>query len=317
VTGVIGAKVDAQLIGCAQPVQGLGHGNQGFDIGHAQQAEADGLPGERVDAVVGAVQGLHHRQRRLCKAFGGLLAILRQGAQGHTSKAPARCPLVGQLRQALLREGLVRGAKLFAAGAHAVFCAELIDPQHGAAGRPLGRTLGVVLRAALQIGLEQGLHQIGRQGGRRQQHAGAEQAGPVHQPGECGQVVQVEVVGLVEHQITAHQAQQRRDLPAAAVALGGRHQVVDGADEHRGLHQLAKRGVLERRLQERVAVGRAFELHRPGFVQGTQSGLGATVVGLLLLALEQGPVRAAAGQDRQLPVAELQALAERAARSAA
>ena len=145
VTGVIRTKVDAQLLGCAQAVQGLGHGNQRFDIGHAQQAEADRLPGDRVDAVVGAMQGLHHRQRRLCKAFGSSLAILRQGTQWHTAKAPARCPLAGQLRQALLREGLVRRAKLFAARAHAVLGAEFIDPQHGASSWPLGRMLSVVL----------------------------------------------------------------------------------------------------------------------------------------------------------------------------
>lgn len=84
---------------------------------------------------------------------------------------------------------------------------------------------------AAAIGLEQALHQGRRQGRGGEQHAAAEQAGPVHQPRQGGQVVDIEVVDLVEHQVGSHQAEQWRYLVSAAQAFAGGHQVVDGAGQ--------------------------------------------------------------------------------------
>ena len=55
----------------------------------------------------------------------------------------------------------------------------------------------------------------------------------MHQAGQRRQVVDVEIVGLIEHQVTAHQPQHGRNLAAAAFAFGGGRQMVDGADQQR------------------------------------------------------------------------------------
>ena len=60
----------------------------------------------------------------------------------------------------------------------------------------------------------------------------------MNQAGEGREIVDVEVVRLVEDQVAAHQPQHRGDLAAAALALGSRDQVVDGADEQRCGEQL-------------------------------------------------------------------------------
>ena len=60
----------------------------------------------------------------------------------------------------------------------------------------------------------------------------------MNEAGEGREIVDVEVVGFVEHQVAAHQAQHGCDLPATALALGGRDQVIDGADEQRCGEQL-------------------------------------------------------------------------------
>ena len=94
------------------------------------------------------------------------------------------------------------------------------------------------------VGLEQPFDQGRRQGGGGKQYPATEQAGPVDEAAEGGQIVDAEVIRLVEHQIAGHEPQHGRYLMAAACALAGGHQVIDGADEQRRVDQLGGRRTL-------------------------------------------------------------------------
>ncbi|MNI88585.1 hypothetical protein D3C73_1458980 [compost metagenome] len=56
----------------------------------------------------------------------------------------------------------------------------------------------------------------------------------MNQTGQRRQVGEIEVIGLVQHQIAAHQAQHWRDLPSAALGLGGGSKVIYGTNQQRG-----------------------------------------------------------------------------------
>ena len=90
----------------------------------------------------------------------------------------------------------------------------------------------------------------------------------MHQAGERGQVVDVEIVGLVQHQVTAHQPQHGGNLAATALAFGGGRQVVDGAYQNRRGQQLVHLRVVHHPAQQGVGVVVAFnEVNAAVFIQ--------------------------------------------------
>jgi hypothetical protein len=129
----------------------------------------------------------------------------------------------------------------------------------------------------------------------------AQQARPVHQPGERGQVGHVKVVGLVQHQVAGQQAQHGRNLAAAAQAFGGGGEVVDGADQQGRGQQLAHFGVAVTRAA--AGAGRCL---RMSTVPASSSRLGAMQSRWLRPAasvvLKQRPAGRAADLDGQLLV---------------
>ena len=125
---------------------------------------------------------------------------------------------------------------------------ELVKPGATHLGR-LTRGAGLVapvlleMTSTIAVSLKQALHQGGWQGSRGQQHARAQQPGPMHQAGQRWQIVYIEVVWLVKHQITAHQPQHGRNLTATAFAFSRWRQVVNGANQQGRNQQRAHLGV--------------------------------------------------------------------------
>ncbi len=96
---------------------------------------------------------------------------------------------------------------------------KLVDPQAGNIGKrvglaAIGAAITPVQAPSCPVGAVHTLHQCRRQRRRGQDHACAKHAGPMHEAGEGGQVVEVVVVQLVQDEIGAHQPQHRRDLPS-------------------------------------------------------------------------------------------------------
>ena len=191
---------------------------------------------------------------------------------------------------------------------------ELIDPQTGhllhagLTGTP--RTMVArPLLPALPVGLEHAFDQRRRQGGRRDQQASAQQSDPVHQPRQGGHVVQVEIVEFVEHHVAAEQAQHGRDLVPRTLGLGGRHEVVDGADQHGRGQQVANAPVLQGDAQQPVVprefVGALIEDFGIRIDQALGGGRPGAL-GLLFVVLEQGPAGCTADAHGQIFVTQAQ-----------
>ena len=246
---VVDAQMDAQPFRRSKPVQRQSGLEQGFDVGHAHQTEADALAAGRVDAMVLLVQFDGSLAHQGCKVLRGLCPVLgwlgwaRQRHQ-HATAAGLGGGKLGKRRTAVAGEGRVRSFKDVGLVAFDLGLPKFVQPGAADRRRCLG-SAGLFPPVALEVltpiavGLEQALHQRGRQRRRRQQHPRAEQAGPVHQSGQRGQIGQVEVVGFVQHQVAAEQAQHRGDLAAAALAFSRGGQVVNGADQQRGADQRA------------------------------------------------------------------------------
>ena len=132
----------------------------------------------------------------------------------------------------------------------------------------------------------------------------------MHQPGEGGQIGQVEVVGLVQHQVAAHQAQHGGNLAATALAFGGGGEVVDGADQQRGHQQFGGLWVVQHALQHGVGFVVAFKHHMAVFFHQRLGRGGAALLGQALVVLEQRPAGTAAHADGQLVIGQAQQVAE-------
>jgi hypothetical protein len=89
----------------------------------------------------------------------------------------------------------------------------------------------------------------------------------MHQTSQRRQIGQIEVVGFVQNQIAAHQTQHRRNLPTAALTLGGRGQMVDGANQQRGQQQRTDLRISHRAAQHGMLIDLAFVQHMGIFVQ--------------------------------------------------
>ena len=312
---VVDAQVNLHTRRRAQPVQRQSHLDQRFDVGHADQSEADTAATVRVEGVMLPMQ----RQRGITCQSGESCGLLVSGNPGQRQRLQPHPPAHFNLDQPLGTacgevpvSGLERG-RIAAVGDG---LAELVEPQTADRGRAPGRTgllatVALELQAPVPVGLEQTLHQGWRQRGRRQQHPCAQHPGPVHQPGQCGQVVDVEVIGLVQHQIAAHQTQHRRDLPAAPLALGGGHQMVDGAHQQRRQQHRTHRRITHRALQQRMGIDVALEADVAALlVEQRLRGCGTTGLRLLRVVVEQFTAGTAAHADGQILVAQIQQIPE-------
>ena len=312
--------MDARTGRRAQPVQRQCHLKQGLDVGHAHQAKAHPLGACRVDAVVLPMQcqcGLQHLR---CKTTGGVSPVsgpLCRGQQWHQHCPAARCLRCqfAQLSVPLLRKLMVavhEGVRRAAIGLRLV---ELIHPgaahqrrRHAITG-PLA-PVGLKVGAAIAVGLKQALDQGRWQRGGRQQHPCAQQPGPVHQAGEGGQVGQVKVIGLVQHQVTTQQAQHGCNLAATALALGGGGQVVNGADQQRGGQQRPHLRVGHGAAQQRVFVFLALKGDVAVFVQQVLAGRRAGAFSHGFVMRKQGPAGGTTHPHRQVVITQLQQLTE-------
>ena len=201
-------------------------------------------------------------------------------------------------------------SKLAASGQSCGLLVKLVDPgtaDHGGVSAAARARTAVALGSAgarcgrPQTDLAPGPAAVWRTKARR----GAQQAGPMHQACQRGQVGDVEVVGLVQHQVAAHQAQHGRDLAAAALAFGGGRQVVDGADQHGASQQFAHVGVGHGTAQQRVR-GRCCRRRRTWVSSSSSAWLrrGTGGLGLRLVVLKQRPAGRAAHADGEVVIAQ-------------
>ena len=315
---MVGAKVNPGARRRAEFAERQRHVVQRFDVGHAHQAEAHAFGAVGVHAVVGGVQC----DRSVANEFGELRRplIARSDQCERQQGAASKHRLVPEAGVASGSEGLVLGIERRAIRAVALRLMKLVDPCAADFGRSgvafrTRATVALKVPAAIAIGIEQATHQGRRQGRRRQQYARTQQAGPMHEAGQRRQVVDVEIVRLVEHEVAAHQAQHRCDLAPAALAFGRGRQVVDGANEHRRGQQCAHLRVVHDPPQQRVGVVIAFEddVTVPFVQKQRLPRRRAGAFGFAFVMLEQRPAGRAADADRQIVVAEIQQISKGAA----
>ena len=132
----------------------------------------------------------------------------------------------------------------------------------------------------------------------------------MHQARQGRQVGDIEIVRLVEHQVAAHQAQHGRYLSPAALTLGGRGQVVDGADQYRRDQQGAHLGFVDHLVEQRMGVHIAVEAYMTIVFEQCLAGGRAAAFGERLLVLEQGTVGRATDANGQVILVQSKALAE-------
>ena len=254
VAGVVGAQVNPTAFGGAQAVKAAGDVEERVDVGHPHEAEADPFAGDGVDAVMVTVQRkrLVAQQRGQLPADVGLAAgrvCAADSGDWHVDDGGAPPDFRGgrQPGDAAFDEGAVAGQKARAVRVFAMVAgggAEFVEPGAAHVQRRAGApAVALEFGPAGGVGEVQALHQCRWQGRRGQQHPAAEQAGPMYEAGEGREVGDVEVVGLVQHQVGRHEPQHWQDLVAAPGAFAGGHQVVDGAYEHRGVEQAGGLGV--------------------------------------------------------------------------
>ena len=244
VARVIDAQMNALAGGGATGKQAAGDQDQRIDVGHADQAEADAFAADRVGLMIGGMQAGNGGLQRLGEIGADLFATGAGNGQRQDVGVATHRGLA-QAGQALFDKAGMRGAVTADFAVVGGFRAEFVKPGTADGGRSVRLTamLGE-FRSSGAIGLEQPFDQSRRQGGGGKQHAAAEQAGPVDEAAEGGQVFDAEVIRLVENQIAGHEPQHGRYLMAAACALAGRHQVIDGAGEQRRVDQLGGRRAL-------------------------------------------------------------------------
>ena len=89
----------------------------------------------------------------------------------------------------------------------------------------------------------------------------------MHQPGQCGQVIHIKIIRLVQHQVAAHQAQHGCNLATTALAFSCRGQVVYGANQHGCGQQRFDSRVVRDALEQRVGLKVAVKQHMAVLVQ--------------------------------------------------
>ena len=256
---MVHAQVNAHVGGRgAQRIHGQGHVVQRRDVGHANKAQAHTLAASVDAVVVGPLVQLpglrQHQAGKVLAALGFVQAAPGIGQRRNLRQAPHLGLL--QFGNALAHVLAVRLAEGGPVRTLLWGLVELVDPQAKDVHRLAGSLAAVALVHGTPgaVGQKQPFHQRRGQRGRGQQHPAAQQARPMHQPGEGGQVGHVEIVGLVQHQIAGQQAQHGGDLAAPAQAFGGRGEVVHGAHQQGCGNQRAGFGVVGQALQQRVLV---------------------------------------------------------------
>ncbi len=230
------------------------------------------------------------------------LAGCRDGHQGR----PAPHRRLGQTRPAPAGERLVGSSEGRGIRAVRVPAVALVEPGAGDVHRPPRLTTVALIHGTPRpIGLVQPLHQRRRQGRRGEQHPRAEHAGPVDQARQRGEVVQVEVVHLVEHEVAAEQAQHGGDLAPTAEPVGGGHEVIHGAGEDRGGDQRAHTRVMGELAQQGMVAEIALEIDVGVLLHEALAGGRAAGIRLRLEVLEQRAARRPAGTHGELVVAEI------------
>ena len=165
------------------------HFDNRVDVGHARNAETDPLAADRIDAGVRVMQAQAGRAQQPGEC--GMDACLGLPCRNRNRQQLGNAQRIGllQFADAALDEPCVRGRKSFIVMAgFGLWLAELIHPQARHAKRGIGShmhgtAIGAVMATPGPVGHEQAFHQGRRKRGRRQQHAAAEQAGPMHQTG--------------------------------------------------------------------------------------------------------------------------------------
>ncbi len=182
---VIDAEVQAYAFCRTLGVQCLGQLDQRIDVGQAHQAEAH-APAIACGAVMPLMQFVHPG-RKLPGQLGANSPTLAAAAgDGHDACATAY-RLFAQGCQPRVDEGAVLPGKTLAVDVIRRPASELVEP--GAADIRRAARLAAMLAigpTSGAIGLEQPTHQRGRQGRGGQQHAAAEQTGPMHQASQRG-----------------------------------------------------------------------------------------------------------------------------------
>ena len=211
---------------------------QRFNIGHAHHTKAD----RPARAGIGLCMRLmcpHHGCLQLLRVFGipsGTPRFSSQLQRQQCASATYRRSAQGLHAPIYKRHMLCHEGRGFCArqGAGAKF----IDPQTGhiREGRLclcVRSTVGSEDLTPVPIGFKHALYQGWRHGCRRNQHARAQHANPVHQAGKRRQVRQVKVVQLIQDDVTAKQAQHGGDLASGALGFRSGHEVVNGAHQYR------------------------------------------------------------------------------------
>jgi hypothetical protein len=153
-----------------QLVDGERHVEQGRDVGHANQAQADAFTTGGVGGVVVRLlvqlPGLLQHQVGKVRASLVFAHAGPVGGQGRNAGPAAYIGLL-QARQAFLHVGAVRVAKISAPGAVLRGLVKLVYPQAADIDRLAGALAAVLLEHATPgaVGHKQPLHQGRRQGG--------------------------------------------------------------------------------------------------------------------------------------------------------
>ncbi len=279
--GVIDAEVDTLVRAGTQPQQLPGGGDDVPDVSHADQAAAQTFAGCRIRNMMIFVQ--FGRGIPQNTGPGGIdFFPWRRGRNSHRLNPCAAFLLLPcQLVQAFFHERVMVGGKGFGVGTVLSRAAEFIEPGAHRVDCP-ARLAPVLLKdaSAGAPGIIQALYQRGWQGGRRQQDITAQHPDPVNQTGQCRQVIQIEVIGFVQHQVGCQQAQHRRDLMPTTGALGGGHQVVNGADEDRGCQEFLRVRGFFQPLGQWPVFQAAFVVDKAVVVEQVFQGFAASVSGL-------------------------------------